>query len=136
MHESLLRKKAVPESHKLRFLLDENVSSNLKKELISNKYEVKTVQDLNKRGAKNSVLMELARKQKCILITYYKEFMDYNYNIDNYIVIIDIHPLIDENVLPEFRTLLKVIDINVFKEDIIILKQGEIEYKKKKLILR
>ncbi len=136
MHESISRKKAVPESHKLKFLLDENVSSNLKKELISDKYEVKTVQDLNKRGAKNSELMELARIQKCILITYDKEFMYYKHSFDNYIIIIDIHPLIDENVLPEFRTLLKTLDIKMFKDNIIILKQGKIVDKKKKLTLR
>ncbi len=76
--------------------------------------------------------MELARIEKCILITYDKEFMYYRYSLDNYIIIIDIHPLIDENVLPEFQTLLKTLDIKLLKDNLIILKQGEIVHKKKK----
>ena len=56
-------------SHNVKFLLDENVSNNLKKLLILKGYDVVTVQDLKKRGTKNSVLMELAKIKNRVLIT-------------------------------------------------------------------
>ena len=40
MQENLSRKKKVPQSHEPKFLLDENVSNNLRKLLISNGYDV------------------------------------------------------------------------------------------------
>ena len=54
----------MPRSHDAKFLLDENVSNNLRKLLISKGFDTISVQDLNKRGAKNSELIELARKKK------------------------------------------------------------------------
>jgi hypothetical protein len=46
-------------SLKYQFLLDENVSINLKKLLESNSHKVETVQELNKNGINNSKLLEL-----------------------------------------------------------------------------
>ncbi len=131
MHVSLLRKKVVPASNNFRFLLDENVSNNLKKNLVLKGHDVITVQDLNKSGAKNSELMELARIEKRNLITYDKDFIYFKYNIDNYLIIIDIHPLIDENVLPVFQNFLKSLNLKALKENFIILKEDKIVFKKK-----
>ena len=78
MQESLSRKKAVRVPHKFRFLLDENISNNLKKNLISSGHDVITAQDLNKRVVNNSELMEIARMDKRILITYDKNFVFLN----------------------------------------------------------
>ncbi|MBN1215731.1 MAG: DUF5615 family PIN-like protein [Candidatus Lokiarchaeota archaeon] len=64
----------MPASIKFNFLLDENVSNNLKKFLISDGHDVVSVQDLNKRGAKNSELMKLASVKNRILISYDKDF--------------------------------------------------------------
>ena len=69
MQEKFSRKKVVLASHNVKFLLDENVSNNLKKLLILKGYDVVTVQDLKKRGTKNSVLMELAKIKNRVLIT-------------------------------------------------------------------
>ncbi len=131
MHVSLLRKKVVPASNNFRFLLDENVSNNLKKRLVLNGYDVITIQDLNKRGVKNSEIMELARIEKRILITYDKDFVFFRHKIDNYLIIIDVHPLIDENVLPIFQNFLKSLNLNALKDNFIILEKDEIIYKKK-----
>jgi len=108
------------------------VSNNLKKNLILNGYDVITIQDLNKRGAKNSELMELARIEKRILITYDKDFAFFKHKIDNYLIIIDVHPLIDENVLPVFQNFLKSLNLNDLKDNFITLKKDEIIFKKKK----
>ncbi len=48
MQENQSRKRKVPQSHEAKFLLDENVSNNLRKLLISKGYDVITVQELNK----------------------------------------------------------------------------------------
>lgn len=47
----------MPQSHEAKFLLDENVSNNLRKLLISKGYDAIIVQDLNKRGVRNSTLL-------------------------------------------------------------------------------
>ena len=131
MLENFLRKKVVPALHKFKFLLDENVSNNLRKFLVSKGYDVITVQSLNKRSLKNSELLELARVDNRILITYDKDFIFFKHKIDNYLIIIDVHPLIDENVLPTFQNFLKSFNLNTLKDNFIILRLDEIIYKKK-----
>ena len=121
----------MPQSHDAKFLLDENVSNNLRTLLISKGYDVITVQELNKRGAKNSELLELARKKNRILITYDKDFIEFKHESENYLVLIDIHPLIDENVLPNFEKFLKSFSFGKLTENIIILEEDGIVLKKK-----
>ena len=131
MQENFLRKKVVPALHKFKFLLDENVSNNLRKFLVLKGYDVITIQALNKRSLKNSELLELARVEDRILITYDKDFIFFKHKIDNYLIIIDVHPLIDENVLPTFQNFLKSFNLNTLKDNFIILRLDEIIYKKK-----
>ncbi|KKL99541.1 hypothetical protein LCGC14_1813420 [marine sediment metagenome] len=131
MQEDESRKRKVPQSHDAKFLLDENVTTNLRKLLISKGYDVITVQELNKRGAKNSELAELARKKNRILLTYDKDFIEFNYESDNYLILIDIHPLIDENVIPNFEKFLKSFSFEKLIENFVILKEDGIILKKK-----
>lgn len=131
MQESSSRKRAVPPSPSFRFLLDENVSNNLGRLLITKGHDVVTVQELNKRGTKNSELMELARLKNRILISYDKDFIYFKHEIDNFLIIIDIHPLIDENVLPIFEKCLKSLNFKDLKDKFIILKKDNIIYKEK-----
>ena len=121
----------MPQSHDAKFLLDENVSNNLRRLLISKGYDVITVQELNKRGAKNSELLELARKKNRILITYDKDFIEFKHESENYLVLIDIHPLIDENVLPNFENFLNSFSFKELKDNFIILREDGIILKKK-----
>ncbi len=121
----------MPQSHDAKFLLDENVSNNLRKLLISKGYDAITVQELNKRGAKNSELIEIARKKSRILITYDKDFIEFNHESDNYLILIDIHPLIDESVLPNFEKFLNSFSFEELENNCIILKEDEIILKKK-----
>ena len=62
-------------SHDAKFLLDENVTTKLRNLLISKGYDAITVQELNKRGAKNSELADLARRKNRILLTYDKDYI-------------------------------------------------------------
>jgi len=87
----------VPQFHNPKFLLDENVSHNLKKLLTSKGYDVITVQELNKRGTKNSELLDLARKKSRILITYDKDFVNIKHDSDAYLILVDIHPFCQRN---------------------------------------
>jgi len=121
----------VPQSHDVKFLLDENVSHNLLKLLISKGYDTTTVQELNKRGAKNSILQEIARKEGRVLLTYDKDFIEFKHESDNQLILVDIHPLIDENVLPHFEKFLDSFSFDDLKENIVLLKEDEIILKKK-----
>lgn len=116
-----MRKKRLPSSHKSSFLLDENVSNNLKKHLKSKGYAVITVQELNKRGIKNSQLLKLARNENRILITYDKDFLSLKLKPEDSLIIINIHPLIDENVLPAFNFILQSLSTIDFNKNIIVL---------------
>ena len=109
------------QSHDTKFLLDENVSINLRNLLISKGYDAITVQELNKRGAKNSILQEIARKESRVLITYDKDFVGFKYESDDHIILVDIHPLIDENVLPRFEKFLNSFSFDDLKDNFVIL---------------
>jgi len=121
----------VPQSHEVKFLLDENISNNLRKLLISKGFDAISVQELNKRGVKNSELVELARKKSRILITCDKDFIEFKNKSENYLILIDIHPLIDENVLPNFENFLNSFSFEELKENFIILKKDGAILKKK-----
>ena len=131
MQEKLSRKKAVPASLNLKFLLDENVSNNLRKVLISKGCDVITVQELDKRGVKNSELMELARIKNRILITYDKDFIHFKHVKDNFLIIIDIHPLIDEYVRPIFEKCIEALNFDDLKDYFIVLDKTNINLRKK-----
>ncbi|KKN30321.1 hypothetical protein LCGC14_0835160 [marine sediment metagenome] len=121
----------MPQSHDAKFLLDENVSNNLRKLLISKGYDTITVQELNKRGTKNSVLQEIARKESRVLLTFDKDFIKFKHVSDNHLILVDIHPLIDENVLPHFEKFLNSFSFDDLKENIVILQKDKIILKKK-----
>ena len=121
----------MPQFHNPKFLLDENASHNLKKLLTSKGYDVLTVQELNKRGTKNSELLDLARKKSRILITYDKDFVNIKHDSDAYLILVDIHPLIDENVLPNFEKFLQSFSFEDLKNNYIILNEEGMLLKKK-----
>lgn len=121
----------VSQFHNVKFLLDENVSYNLKKLLASKGYDVITVQELNKRGVRNSELQEIARKKKRILITYDKDFIEFKQLTDNYLILINIHPLVDENVLPNLEKFLNSFSFEKLTDFIVILEENGINLKKK-----
>ena len=75
--------------------------------------------------------MEFARVEDRILISYDKDFFFFKHKLDNYLIIIDVHPLIDENVLPIFQNYLKLLNINDLKDNFVILKKDEFILKKK-----
>ena len=99
--------------------------------MISEGYDVIIVQELNKRGTKNSELMEIAKERNRILITYDKDFIEFKFGSENFLVLIDIHPLIDENVLPNFEKFLNSFSFEELKDSYIILKEDGIKLRKK-----
>jgi predicted nuclease of predicted toxin-antitoxin system len=113
--------RSLPSSEKVEFLLDENVSHSLKNLINSKGSKAITLQELNKRGIKNSILLKLARKLDKILITYDKDFLNMKHKPEDKIILIDIHPLIDEKVVPSFQKFLNILKIKDLEENIIIL---------------
>ncbi|MHA1263661.1 MAG: DUF5615 family PIN-like protein [Candidatus Helarchaeota archaeon] len=119
------------QSPNLSFLLDENVSHGIKKLLDSKGYEVITVQALHKRRIKNSALLKLARDRRNILVTYDKDFLYLSKTPKDSIILVDIHPLIDENVLPAFEKFLDRIEFSELEGNFIILYENNYKIKKK-----
>lgn len=86
---------------------------------------------MNKRGTKNSELLEIARKNYRILITYDKDFINFKLETDTYLVLIDIHPLIDEHVLPNIEKFLNSFSLEDLRDNCIILNEDGMLLKKK-----
>ncbi len=124
--------KELSQSPKLSFLLDENVSYGVKKFLESKGHEANTVQVLDKRRIRNSALLELVRSRGEILITCDKDFLEISLEEGDSIILIDIHPLIDENVIPAFKKLLDKISISDLKENFIILYEKSFKIRAKR----
>ncbi|MFX0139093.1 MAG: DUF5615 family PIN-like protein [Candidatus Hodarchaeota archaeon] len=122
----------MPFSHEVKFLLDENISYGVKKLLNSKNYVVDTVQDLKKRGIKNTELMELARMENSTLITSDKDFLYLNKEPEDSIILIDIHPFIDENVLPAFEKFLEKFSQLDLKNNIVVLYKTSFKLKSKR----
>ncbi len=120
-------------SPEYQFLLDENVSRNLKKILESKGYKAITVQELNKQNIKNNKLIDLARVLQSILITCDKEFLYYSYLPTDSIILINIYPLIDENVLPAFERLLNKASLSDLKGNLIILYENNYKISSKRI---
>jgi len=118
-------------SLKAKFLLDENVSINLKKLLESEGYEVETIQELNKSAIKNSELIELTRIKGKILITCDKDFLYMQKTSEIFLIVIDIHPLVDENVLPAFKNFLTQFNTSILDDHFIIIHENNFELKKR-----
>jgi predicted nuclease of predicted toxin-antitoxin system len=118
-------------SEKYNFLLDENVSIHLKRILIDNGHNVKTIQDLNIRSIKNNDLIKLSRDTNCILITYDKDFLHVKYRPEDHLIIVDIHPLTDDKVLPAFEKFIKSFTPLKLKDNILILYETNYKLKKK-----
>jgi len=86
---------------------------------------------LNRRGTNNSELLEIARKNGRILITYDKDFINIKHESDANLILIDIHPLIDEKVLPNFEKFLNSLSFEDLKDNCIILNEDGMVLKKK-----
>ncbi|MBN1803542.1 MAG: DUF5615 family PIN-like protein [Candidatus Lokiarchaeota archaeon] len=95
--------------------------------MINSGHDTVTVQDLGKKGIKNSELMELARRERRILISYDKDFIYFKHGRQHFLVVISIHPLIDENVLPVFEELIGSLNVKVLEEKLLLLeKEGPV----------
>jgi len=58
-------------------------------------------------------------------------FIEFKYESDSYLILIDIHPLIDENVFPNFEKFLNSFSFEELKDNCIILNEDGIVLKKK-----
>lgn len=61
----------------LRFLTDENVSLSVKKALRQAKFSVKDIKEEKMFGVSDKEIMALAKKERRIIITHDKDFLDY-----------------------------------------------------------
>ena len=65
----------------LRFLTDENVAISVKKALRQAKFFVKDVKEEKMFGVSDSEIITLAKKERRVIITHDKDFLEYPQNL-------------------------------------------------------
>src|SRR4030042_1650757 len=93
-------------SNSLKFLLDENIPDSIRKLLVSNGYESRYAE----KGIKNSKLMSLAKREKCVLVTRDSDFLNevmYPPKESFGIIVFQIHPPKAEKLVKALLLLLK-----------------------------
>ncbi len=61
----------------MRFIADENISSSMVKAIRRKGYSVKDIKEEGLIGAKDTLVMEISRKENRIIITFDKDFATY-----------------------------------------------------------
>ena len=110
----------------LNFFCDENITKQIVQIIATMGFPVDSVRNQNKIGISNGELVNYLNKHDYTLVTFDKDFLNPSFRIKAGIVIIDIHPNRNENVIPiltEFISLMKKNKINCYGKMIILNKQ-------------
>jgi len=110
-----------------KFLTDENIPSAIIDFLQGKDFDVKDVRGIGKSGASDEEVMELARNEERVLISFDKHFADIiNYPLHSHfgIIRIRIHPPLIQSVIDSFERFLKQFDIGSIKGTLVILEKN------------
>ncbi len=102
----------------LTFLLDENVSHKTLGRLRRIGIKVESVKTLERLGASNGDLLKLSDKKNWIFITHDSDFLSLTSKPDHGIIVVKIHPAIDEVSGEILEKFLSSINHEVFKRNI------------------
>ena len=107
----------------LTFLLDENISHKTLARLRRTGLNVESLKTQKRLGIANGDLLKLVNKENWVLITHDSDFLNLRFKPENGIIIVKIHPAIDEisgRILEKF---LKDVDSEIFRRKVIILEK-------------
>ena len=107
----------------LTFLLDENVSHKTLTRLRRIGLNVESVKTQQRLGIANGDLLKLTDKENWVLITHDSDFLNLQFKPEHGIVIVKIHPAIDEISGKILERFLSSVDHEMFKGRIIILEK-------------
>ena len=107
----------------LTFLLDENISHKTLGRLRRIGINVESVKTQERLGASNGDLLELTSKKNWILITHDSDFQNLASKPEYGIIVVKIHPAIDEVAGEILEKFLGSVNHELFKSNIIILEE-------------
>lgn len=107
----------------LTFLLDENISHKTLGRLRRTGIKVESVKTLERLGASNGDLLKLSTGENWIFITHDTDFLNLTSKPNRGIVVVKIHPAIDEVAGEILEKFLNSTNPEIFKNNIIILEE-------------
>jgi predicted nuclease of predicted toxin-antitoxin system len=90
----------------LRFLLDNNITYGLRDDLKSQGHDLVTLKELHLQHLENGAVIQKGSELKRIIITFDKGLPLLGRLGQPSVILIDIHPNLDENVIPKITNLL------------------------------
>ncbi len=116
----------------LKFLIDQNISSETTKFLCSLNIGLEDVRDIGLKGRPDDEIYEYARKNNLIIITFDQEFA---FNFMNKrdligVIILRIHPQILEVVNNTLKGFFEKIKEENIKGNIVIIEKGRVRIKR------
>jgi len=109
-----------------KFLVDENIPPPVVSFLRSKGFDVKEVRQSITPGASDASVMELARQEERVLLTFDKHFADillYFLNTHHGVIRIRIHPPLLSDLLGALNHLLERLDIMTIRETVVVLER-------------
>ena len=109
-----------------KFLVDENIPFPVASFLRSKGFDVKEVHQSITPGASDASVMELARQEERVLLTFDKHFADillYPLNTHHGVIRIRIHPPLLSDLLGALDHFLERFDVMTIRETVVVLER-------------
>ena len=117
------------EDWKPKFLIDQNISQKIASFLSGLGFDVKTLGDLGLKGVPDTEIVEAAKKEDRIVITFDKDFGEIYYFYERgkfTVIVLYIEDQTVQNVNEVLGKFLKTSDINVIRNKLVILYENKI----------
>ena len=110
----------------MRWLLDVNITKGVENFLLSQGHDIETLIQLGLRKLSNGKVLEKAAEKNRILLSYDKDFIRLVQGKHPGVVVLDIHPSIDENVVPLLKKALNELDHENIKNQLVLVEKDKI----------
>ena len=110
----------------IKLLTDENISPAFVEFLRNKGFDVTDIRELEIHGASDSLILNLARQDKRVLITFDKHFANillYPLNSHFGIIRIRIHPPLLNDMIQSFESFIEKFDLTAIEKTLIILER-------------
>ena len=111
----------------VKFLADENIPPVLVDFIRKRGFDIEDVYNINKSGSSDEEIMETARAEKRILISFDKHFADiikYPLYSHHGVIRIRIHPPLISSLIEAFEKFLNKFDLSTFQGTLVVLERN------------
>jgi len=111
----------------VKFLADENIPPIIIDFIRKRGFDIKDIYKIGKSGLSDEGIMEIARAEKRILISFDKHFADiikYPPNSHHGIIRIRIHPPLISSLIEAFEKFLEKFDLSEFEGALVVLERN------------